>query len=77
MFPFNFEWVYDMGHFVFHGGLWFALSVIGMGMTYCVIKAVVVCSGSRWNSSVSVTSIRLGFNRGSSFTWSSSRGQAG
>ena len=41
MFPFNFEWVYDMVHFVFHGGLWFALSVIGMGMTYCVIKAVV------------------------------------
>jgi hypothetical protein len=40
MFPFSFEWVWDMAHMVFHGGLWYALSVIGMGMTYCVIKAV-------------------------------------
>jgi hypothetical protein len=30
-----------MGHYVFHGGLYFALSVIGMGMTYCIIKSVV------------------------------------
>lgn len=40
MLPFSFEWVYDMGHFVFHGGLWYALSVLGAGMTYCVVKAV-------------------------------------
>jgi hypothetical protein len=25
---------------VFHGGLWYALSVIGMGMTYCIGKAI-------------------------------------
>jgi hypothetical protein len=25
---------------VFHGGLWYALTIIGLGMTYCVIKAV-------------------------------------
>ena len=37
----TFEWVWDMGHCVFHGGLWYALSVIGMGMTYCVIKSIV------------------------------------
>ena len=41
MLPFCFEWVWDMGHYVFHGGLWYALSVIGMGMTFVVIKSVV------------------------------------
>ena len=30
-----------MGHYVFHGGLWYALSVIGMGMTYCIIKSII------------------------------------
>jgi hypothetical protein len=40
MLPFiSFEWVSDTVHFVFHGALWYALSVLGMGMTYCVIKA--------------------------------------
>ena len=41
MFPFSFEWVWDMGHLVFHGGLWYALSIIGMGMTYCIIKTFI------------------------------------
>ena len=40
MFPFSFEWIWDMSHMVFHGGLWYALSIIGMGVTYCIIKAV-------------------------------------
>lgn len=40
MLPFSFEWVWDMGHIVFHGGLWFALNVIGIGVTFCVVKAV-------------------------------------
>jgi hypothetical protein len=40
----TFEWVWDIGHYVFHGGLWYALSIIGIGMTYCIIKAVVDCS---------------------------------
>jgi hypothetical protein len=44
MLPFSFEWVWDMGHMVFHGGLWYALSVIGMGVTYCVIKAAIDAS---------------------------------
>jgi hypothetical protein len=26
---------------IFHGGLWYALSIIGLGLTYCVIKAVI------------------------------------
>lgn len=41
MLPFSFEWVWDMGHLVFHGGLWYALTVIGLGMTFCIIKSVV------------------------------------
>ena len=40
MLPFSFEWVWDMGHVLFHGGLWFALNVIGIGVTFCVAKAV-------------------------------------
>ena len=40
MLPFSFEWVWDMGHLVFHGGLWYALSVIGMGMTFVIIKSI-------------------------------------
>ena len=41
MFPFNFEWMWDGGHLLFMGGLWFALSVIGLGVSYCIIKAAV------------------------------------
>ncbi|MBC8443661.1 MAG: hypothetical protein H8D81_00945 [Deltaproteobacteria bacterium] len=41
MFPFNFEWIWDMPHIVFMGGLWFALTVIGIGMTYCLIKTII------------------------------------
>lgn len=40
MFPFCFEWAWDVGHIVFMGGLWYALSIMGAGMTYCIIKSV-------------------------------------
>ena len=40
MFPFNFEWIWDMSHIVFMGGLWFALNIIGIVMTFCIVKAV-------------------------------------
>ena len=40
MFPFSFEWVWDMSHLVFMGSLWAALGVVGLGMTYCFIKAI-------------------------------------
>ncbi len=40
MFPFSFEWIWDMSHFVFHGGLWYALSILGAGMTFVVLKTV-------------------------------------
>jgi hypothetical protein len=38
--PFSFEWIWDMSHMVFHGGLWYALSILGMGMTFCIAKTV-------------------------------------
>jgi hypothetical protein len=34
---------------VFHGGLWYALTIIGLGMTYCVIKAAVDSSKGKGN----------------------------
>jgi hypothetical protein len=40
MFPFSFEWVWDMGHMVFFGGFWYAVSILSAGMTYCIVKAV-------------------------------------
>lgn len=40
MFPFVFEWQWDIAHMVFMGALWFALCLIGLGMSYCVIKAL-------------------------------------
>jgi len=29
-----------MSHIVFMGGLFYALNIIGIGMTYCVVKAL-------------------------------------
>jgi hypothetical protein len=40
MLPFSFEWVWDSSHLIFHGWLWFALNVVGIGMTFCIIKAI-------------------------------------
>ncbi len=44
MFPFVFEWIWDVGHIVFMGGLWYALTIVGLGMTYCIIKSAVDAS---------------------------------
>jgi hypothetical protein len=41
MFPFIFEWVWDISHLVFMGGLWYALTIIGLGLTYCIIKSII------------------------------------
>ena len=41
MLPFNFEWIWDMGHIVFMGGLWYALGILGLGMTFCILKATI------------------------------------
>ncbi len=39
MFPFSFEWIWDGSHIIFMGGLWYALSILGAGMTYCIAKS--------------------------------------
>ena len=44
MFPFVFEWIWDLAHIVFMGGLWYALTIVGLGMTYCIIKSVIDAS---------------------------------
>ncbi len=41
MLPFSFEWVWDLDHIVFMGGLHYALAIISLGMGYCILKAVV------------------------------------
>ena len=38
MFPFCFEWECEPGHFVFLGLLYLALTLIGSGLTYAIIK---------------------------------------
>ncbi|MBS3808649.1 MAG: hypothetical protein KGY38_00645 [Desulfobacterales bacterium] len=40
MFPFIFEWAWDIPHLVFMGALWYALSIIGAGLTYCILKSL-------------------------------------
>jgi len=46
MLPFVFEWHWDTAHLVFHGGLWYALSILGLGMAYCILKALYDTYGS-------------------------------
>ncbi len=41
MFPFVFEWTWGISHLVFMGGLWYALTIVGLGLTYCVIKTII------------------------------------
>ena len=40
MFPFCFEWAWDPGHIIFFGGFWYAISILGLGMTYCIFKSL-------------------------------------
>ncbi len=40
MFPFSFEWAWDPGHLIFFGGLWYAVSILGLGMTYVILKSL-------------------------------------
>ncbi len=39
MLPFCFEWAWDIGHAIFFGGFWYAVSILGAGMTYVILKA--------------------------------------
>ncbi|MCG8472267.1 MAG: hypothetical protein MI742_10460 [Desulfobacterales bacterium] len=40
MFPFVWEWVWDVGHYIFFGGMWYALIIISVGMSWCIYKAL-------------------------------------
>ena len=40
MFPFIWEWVWDVGHCMFFGGMWYALIIISSGMNWCIYKAL-------------------------------------
>lgn len=41
MFPFCWEWVWDVGHYLFFGGMWYTIIILSLGMTYCLGKTVV------------------------------------
>ncbi|MBF0468192.1 MAG: hypothetical protein HQK61_04810 [Desulfamplus sp.] len=41
MFPFSFEWVWDAGHYLFFGGMWYTIIILSLGMTYCLVKTIV------------------------------------
>ena len=40
MFPFIFEWVNDGSHFLFMGTLWVVLTMLGILLSYCGIRAI-------------------------------------
>ncbi len=40
MFPFIFEWVWDEGHIMFFGAMWYVILILASGLGYCLIKAV-------------------------------------
>jgi hypothetical protein len=40
MLPIVFEWHWDMGHIIFMGLFYAALTVIGLGLIYCLMTTV-------------------------------------
>ncbi len=50
MFPFCFEWVWDIGHYLFFGGFWYAIGILGAGMTWCIVKATLDTLNHKENS---------------------------
>ena len=45
-----YEVITDAGHMLFMGGLWYALTIIGLGMTYCILKALIDTCGCEGGS---------------------------
>ncbi|MBF0301414.1 MAG: hypothetical protein HQK73_00090 [Desulfamplus sp.] len=41
MFPFSFEWVWDAGHYLFFGGMWYTIIILSLGMTFCILKTII------------------------------------
>lgn len=40
MFPFIFEWVWDAGHIMFFGAMWYVILILSAGLSYCLGKSV-------------------------------------
>ncbi len=40
MFPFIFEWVWDAGHIIFFGGMWYVVLILNFGLSYCLFKTI-------------------------------------
>lgn len=40
MFPFIWEWVWDAGHYMFFGGMWYVLIILTVGLNWCIFKAL-------------------------------------
>jgi hypothetical protein len=40
MFPFIFEWVWDAGHYMFFGAMWYVILILSTGLTYCLVKSI-------------------------------------
>ncbi len=40
MFPFIFEWVWDAGHYIFFGAMWYVIMILTLGLSYCLGKTV-------------------------------------
>lgn len=47
MFPFSFEWVWDAGHYLFFGGMWYTIIILSLGMTFCLVKTIVDTAGGK------------------------------
>ncbi len=41
MTPFSFEWQWNVEYLIFMGLLYLALTVIGCGLTFCILKTLV------------------------------------
>ncbi len=41
MFPFAYEWTWYFGQYLFMGAAGFAISVVGAGLTYCIVKSII------------------------------------
>ncbi len=41
MFPFAYEWTWYLGQYLFMGAAGFAVSVVGLGLTYCIVKSII------------------------------------
>jgi hypothetical protein len=46
MLPIIFEWSWDLGHYIFFGLFYLALTIISGGLIYVCIKSLIASSGN-------------------------------